>query len=120
MSTLELGAVTWDQIDDELVTEYLLCADISFAILLFLITVCTIVLEKYSPKKNKFNRLSMRPYYMVLCYSALCITQFALTLVAQDQILLGFLVNINKINFMYLAISFQVFEWFNAWRIIDF
>jgi hypothetical protein len=122
MSTTELGAVTWDQIDDELMQEYLLCADIAFAVLLLLITIYAMVLKQYSPKKIKFNKLSMRPYYTVICYSVFCILQFSLSLVLGDDeiFLLGFLVNINKLNFMYLAIAFQLFEWFNAWRIMDF
>ena len=75
------------------------------------------VLIQYSKPEKKFNKLSLIPYYTVLCYCIICLLQFALT-AAGLQGFFGLdepsalrdlsvpLITINKINLLYLALSF--------------
>ena len=50
--------------------KYLMCLDISMAILLGLSTVIIVVRLKYS-NKHSFNELTMVPYYFVIAYTVL-------------------------------------------------
>jgi uncharacterized protein YqhQ len=101
---------------------YLLSANTALSILLCLVVIMILVLL-LSPKKQerkKFNRLSLLPYYFVICFGVLSAAQFTTTTLCNNQILLGALININKINFLYLALGVQIYEWFNAWLILEF
>lgn len=48
------------------------------------------------------------------------IAQSVTTAMLSGQLILAYLININAINFLYLALNCQIYEWFDTWLIIDF
>jgi hypothetical protein len=53
-------------------------------------------------------------------YCIFGLLQFALQLLETKENTLFLVVNLNKINFLSLAIYFQTYEWFNAWLLVRF
>jgi hypothetical protein len=98
---------------------YVISADFAFAFLLGLLVIFILTVLKYSQTAS-FNRLTLRPYYILIGYSILSCIQFVMTAEIQSRVIHTYFINVNKINCIYSAIGFQIYEWVNAYLIIDF
>lgn len=97
--------------------------NLATVILLGILVTSLLVILQFDEKAS-FNKLTLLPYYLVLCYSVLGFLQqtFSFLFPAEagiDESPL-YLLNIAKVWFMFAAINFQSYEWINAWLIIDF
>jgi len=99
---------------------WLLSSNIAVQLCLLVLIICIVVVLKHS-RTYTFNRLTLLPYYLLLGYSILAIAQFVVSAYHSDgNSRLTQLVNLNKVNFLYEAIAFQTYEWFNSCLVINF
>lgn len=93
--------------------DWLLSIDLSIATLL-LLTVITIVVVVTNDSRRSFNKLTMLPYYFMISFCLLTMTEFAcLNVMHRSPEWMAF-INLNKGNALFISIAIQNYEWLNA------
>ena len=87
--------------------------------LLGLLVIYILVITKYSHSVT-YNKLTLRPYQYLIGYSILSSAQFVVTAEVQSKGFHAYFINVNKINCIYAAFGYQIYEWFNAYLIMEF
>ena len=107
--------------------QYLASGLIAMSILLGLYAICKVVLVKETPK-NPTNKLTFPPYYALIAYSVTVALQTILSIlyvVGKEATGNGLtytliIINMLKVNFQNLTITWQTWEWFCYWNMINF
>ena len=102
-------------------SSYLICAVLSLAILIGLLTLCKVISLIYS--KTTRNELTLRPYYWLMAYSVLFQVQLILSILSPNDVnallIVGF-INTLKVNCQTMVVVSQTYEWFCLWNMMDF
>lgn len=98
---------------------WLVSMNIALQLILLLLIVCILVVINFS--KATFNKLTLLPYFFLILYTIFAICQFATSycLDVGHSRLKNWLI-VNKVNFLDIGITFQVYEWLNTWLLIRY